>query len=370
MEEIEIWAIEDSEVVPVERAKMDLESSLEDTLAANPRMLLPNLKLVGRQMPVADGFLDLLGVDDEGKLAVFELKRGTLTRDAVAQVIDYGSALEAMSETELARRVVDNSGSRDIDKIEDFEEWYREEFGESLDLLRPLSMFLVGLGADETTRRMVDFLAEAGLDISLISFYGFDYGDKTLLVKQVQVESALSSITSNLAKAERLSALEKRAEELAASDLWKNAKHLIWDDWHRIVQGKNSGLYEDPRANGITFKLPVRKESGATSSLAFLAIELINEPSGIEIVYYPRAVDLCKDKFDQHNNGNGSFESRRPLHAAKTERVDEEVFLRLGSIDELEERKEVLSELTQDVFRSWMMGVENPRPNENESSSL
>ena len=370
MDEIEVWAIEDSQIVRLERTAMDLESSLEDTLVAHPEMLQPNLKLIGRQLPVGDGFLDILGVDGEGRLVVFELKRGTLSRNAVAQVIDYGSALRKMTPGDLAALIEEYSARSGIDKIENFEEWYREEFGESLDLLRPLNMFLVGLGADEATRRMVDFLAEAGLDISLISFYGFDYGDKTLLAKQVQVESALSSVTSSLAKAERLRALEKRAEELGASDLWKNAKQLIWDDWHRVVQGKNAGLYEDPRANGITFKLPVRKESGATSSLAFLAVELIVDPNGIEIVYYPRAVDLCKDKFDQHNNEDGSFESRPPLRAAVTERVNEEVFLRLRSTDEWEERRDVLSELTQEVFRSWMMGVENLRPNENEGSSL
>ena len=36
MEDIDIWAIENAEVVPLERAQMDLESDLEDTLVAHP----------------------------------------------------------------------------------------------------------------------------------------------------------------------------------------------------------------------------------------------------------------------------------------------------------------------------------------------
>ena len=51
------------------------------------------LTLVGRQTPTEGGPLDLLGVDGDGKLVVFELKRGTLLRDAVAQILDYASPI-------------------------------------------------------------------------------------------------------------------------------------------------------------------------------------------------------------------------------------------------------------------------------------
>ena len=55
--------------------------------------------------------------------------------------------------------------------------------------LRPLRMCLVGLGADDTTERMVTFLAKSSnMDISLITFHGFEYGGKVLLAKRVRVE--------------------------------------------------------------------------------------------------------------------------------------------------------------------------------------
>ena len=57
---------------------------------------MEGLTLVGRQTPTEGGPLDLLGVDADGRLVVFELKRGTLSRDAVAQVVDYASYLNAM----------------------------------------------------------------------------------------------------------------------------------------------------------------------------------------------------------------------------------------------------------------------------------
>ena len=38
----------------------------------------------------------MLGIDEYGRLVVFELKRGTLVREAVAQIIDYASDLANM----------------------------------------------------------------------------------------------------------------------------------------------------------------------------------------------------------------------------------------------------------------------------------
>ena len=149
------------------------------------------MTLVGRQTPTEGGPLDLLGVDSDGRLVVFELKRGTLSRDAVAQIIDYASYLDSLDLDALADRISERSGTRDIDKIENFQEWYNSEgFGE-LESLKPLRMFLVGLGADDRTERMVRFLAQnSGMDISLLTFHAFDYDGKTILAKQVEVEAA------------------------------------------------------------------------------------------------------------------------------------------------------------------------------------
>ena len=115
-------------------------------------------------------------MDQDGKLVVFELKRGTLSREAVAQVIDYASYLEAMDLADLANHISESSGEHGIDAIDDFQEWY----GRGLESLKPLRMFLVGLGADDRTERMVSFLVNnSGMDISLLTFHGFAYDGKT-----------------------------------------------------------------------------------------------------------------------------------------------------------------------------------------------
>ena len=39
---------------------------LEDVLVANPDILMSELTLVGRQIPVETGFVDLVGIDEDG----------------------------------------------------------------------------------------------------------------------------------------------------------------------------------------------------------------------------------------------------------------------------------------------------------------
>ena len=184
MEEIEVWTVDGSQVSRLAKSnRMESELLLEDVLVENPGLLIEDLKLVGRQTPTEGGPLDLIGVDGEGRLVVFELKRGTLSRDAVAQVIDYASDLDGMELDDLANHISARSGDYGIDKIDDFQDWYTTVLGvEDLESLKPLRMFLVGLGVDDRTERMARFLAEnSGMDISLLTFHGFEYDGKTIL---------------------------------------------------------------------------------------------------------------------------------------------------------------------------------------------
>ena len=188
MEEIEVWTVDGSLVTRLAKSnRMESELLLEDTLVNNPDLLMEGLTLVGRQTPTEGGPLDLLGVDRKGRLVVFELKRGTLSRDAIAQIIDYASYLSNMELDDLTKHVSENSGKHGINKIENFQEWHSQSFDE-LESLNQIRMFLVGLGVDDRTERMVSFLADnIGMDISLLTFHGFEYDGKTLLAKQVEV---------------------------------------------------------------------------------------------------------------------------------------------------------------------------------------
>lgn len=125
--DIGIWKIEreSSKATELEPAdRIETEKMLEDVAVSNPNMLERGLALIGRQVQVGTGLIDLLGIDEEGRLVVFELKREKLTRDAVAQVLDYCTKLETLSDSELGILITEQSGKHGIKKIEDFEEWY------------------------------------------------------------------------------------------------------------------------------------------------------------------------------------------------------------------------------------------------------
>ena len=133
MEELRIWVVDNEDagrITPLDTAgQTDSEGLLEDILTRNPDLLEEGLQLVGRQTGTSGGPLDLLGVDRDGRLVVFELKRGTLNRDAVAQVIDYASDLDAMDPDSLYRHVAERSGNLGIQKIPDFQdEWYSTNY--------------------------------------------------------------------------------------------------------------------------------------------------------------------------------------------------------------------------------------------------
>ena len=230
-------------------------------------------------------------MDADGRLAVFELKRGTLSRDAVAQIIDYASDLDDLELDALADRIAEGSGAHGTKEIEDFQEWYGLQFGE-LESLKPLRLFLVGLGVDGRTERMVRFLANnSEMDISLLTFHGFDQDGKTLLAKQVEV-NATEEVRSTKrrrrrSKAERQEIVDEKRRKAEVADLFDEVK-AMWEA--RWPPSRKS-----PNVHGVSFKLRNLTGSGGHVSFARL------DPDRREVlmVFYRRSIQLCREEFSQ-----------------------------------------------------------------------
>ena len=291
MEDIQIWSIDGTQVTQLEPSnQMESELLLENILVSNPSLLMEDLILVGRQTPTEGGPLDLLGVDADGRLVVFELKRGTLSRDAVSQVVDYASYLNAMELDDLANHISERSGEHGIKKIEDFQVWYDNQGYGELETLKPPRMFLVGLGADATTERMVNFLAtDNGVDISLLTFHGFQDIDRTLLAKQVEVrgDSDDEKATVGEASPEELwDTLNDEIKRYQIGELFSAVKSVFDTKWSQSVQSVKS--------TGLGFQLP----RGANSkSGRYSYIQIAN--GRILIIFYRRSIELCQDEFSQ-----------------------------------------------------------------------
>ena len=290
MEEIRIWSVGDSGVRQIESANvMESEELLERTLVENPALLMTGLRLVGRQTPTEGGPLDLLGVDESGKLVVFELKRGTLSRDAVAQVIDYASYLDSLSDEDLGQLVAKHSGQRGIEKIEDFAQWYSENSEyDGLESLKPIRLVLVGLGVDASTERMVSFLAKNGqLDISLLTFHGFHHDGKTLLARQVRVNRDPRKRRSG--REERRTDLLDEAKAHGVYDLLTEVMDMFKSNWH--------GISERPGRFGFSLRLPRLTGTGRKVRGSYARVD--PEQNRVRVVFYPRAIELCPEEFEK-----------------------------------------------------------------------
>ena len=202
---IKIWAVGERHAMELPTVdQFNNELGLEDLLVSNPDLLDPGLTLVGRQTRTKGGPLDLLGVDSNGRLVVYELKRGTLRRDAVTQALDYGSALNAMELDELQKHIQEQSkgAGTGIEPMEDFGHWYAEQHAawgddsasglDDLAQLLPPRLVLVGVGVDSDTERIVRFVGSDHVDISVVSFQAFDKEGQMLLARKVEVDSEAS----------------------------------------------------------------------------------------------------------------------------------------------------------------------------------
>ena len=357
--ELKIWATDGSSgATPLESAnQMESERLLEDTLFSNPEMLMPGLTLVGRQNRTEGGPLDLLGVDRDGRLSLFELKRGTLNRDAVAQVLDYGSWLESMEPETLAQHIAEHSGSHGIDKIDDFAEWYGENRdGQELSELRPIRLYLVGLGVDDTTTRMVRFLADGGIDISLLTFLGFRHGGQTLLARQVQVEAheepeeKPSSRGGRLGRRKRRELLEQRIDEHTAEwpearDLWDAVLEMFMKNLHQPLEVASDGA-NDWAKHRLRLFIP-------NSRGAFAAIQLgpfAPHPKLVNVIFFSKTVGLCLDEFIQLRR-ELPFLTWPATSPTKEEGIIEIQFP-LKSLAEWETHREKLAAVTRSVYEA------------------
>lgn len=294
--------------------RVETEEMLEAVLVENPGMLMRGLTLVGRQVPVETGYADLLGIDEDGRLVVFELKREKLTRDAVAQILDYGTYLEALPDSELATLITERSGTAGITRISDFEEWYGSQGGDSI---KPVKMVLVGLGIDTSARRMVAYLADRGIDVELLTFHGYVHREALLLARQVRTRNGdhTRSIRSP-ARVNLRADVNRKAAEHGVADMWRDARDSL--DYSIRTYYTKSGITYLQR----TITLPDDVRVRGSHSV------IVEEAGKIRVTFYPAAVDLCNERFEELKEAI-SFQDEKPPNAPATRRAPHQWYCRL-----------------------------------------
>ena len=346
MNDMKIWTLDGSKATPlVSVEQVKLERDLEDTLVSNPNLLMDGLTLVGRQITTEGGNLDLLGVDKYGRLVVFELKRGMLRRESVAQVIDYASELEGRDWTNLCSLISENSGSNGIEKIEDFDEWYGLNHKEPNP--KPIRMVVVGLGADAQTERMVKFLADDnGMDISLLTFHGFNFDGKMFLAKQVEVEDGAASERARAARRpgreERRARLNDLIERHGIRDLFGAIVGMFQHNWPNSSQSVGS--------RSLTFGLRTKGRW-----LAYVRVDASRRDEKVAIVFYRLAFDLQQDDFRRVTETEITDYITYPGNREVLAEDNREIQFHLN-VDGWERHKKTLTNLTKAVYAEWEGG--------------
>ena len=77
------------------------ESDMQKAILIDPSIFEENFKLISYEKKVEPGFVDVYGVDRDGRLVIVELKRRTAGRDAALQLAKYVDFMKTVANREL-----------------------------------------------------------------------------------------------------------------------------------------------------------------------------------------------------------------------------------------------------------------------------
>jgi RecB family endonuclease NucS len=77
------------------------EEDMQKAILLMPALVEEGFKPISYEKKVEPGFVDVYGVDENGRLVVVEIKRKTAGRDAVLQLSRYAKAVESIANREV-----------------------------------------------------------------------------------------------------------------------------------------------------------------------------------------------------------------------------------------------------------------------------
>jgi hypothetical protein len=186
--EFGLWRIDPS-LKKIELSGFDLEERLEDILNSDISMVHPNWMVIGRQVRTAfDKFIDLLCMDRDGNLIVIELKRKSMEREVIAQVLDYGSWVGTVKNDDVfsiyeayRKKYFPSQTFQPLDKA--FCNYFKvKEMPEELNEVHEL--VIVGAEFSPPTERIVNYLASTHkVKINAVFFRVFKDGDREYIAR-------------------------------------------------------------------------------------------------------------------------------------------------------------------------------------------
>jgi len=257
-----IWQVDKATPTRVAETSIELERHLEDWIASDPSLLREGLVIVGRQVYLQSGPLDLLALDPQGRWVVVEIKKGDLDRDTVAQALDYAACLRKLSADDLRSKLEPFLTANGLDLDELLE---RRGAPEALDPdQRQLLLFLVGTGKAESLERVTDFLSEPyGVPISVVLLHVFKLDGERLLLAREVTEQETSQPPTGPGSALSVDAVLKLAQRYGTQEQLQRAVDLAAKTGLRVRPWKTCLMFTPPsNATRCLFTVWAEPEKG------------------------------------------------------------------------------------------------------------
>lgn len=196
--EAAIWKVSGDAVSRIELSVIDTEQRLEGILHQDISILGDDYLVLGRQVRTTFGkIVDLLAINETGKLTVIELKKDRTPREVVAQVIDYASWVATLSYRDISEIFKEKN-------TVEFEEAFAERFGtpppEKLN--QEHDMLIVCSELDNETERIINYLSDnysVPVNAVFLRFFkdhDAEYLSRSWLIDPTEVEEKSTKATS------------------------------------------------------------------------------------------------------------------------------------------------------------------------------
>lgn len=167
---MKLWQVAESGLKSVSKSALNDESRLKNWVLKDPALLGMDVLIIGQEVSMPNrGRIDILALDSEANLVVFELKRDKTPREVVAQTLDYGSYIRKFSFDQIDAIASKFCGKPIADAFKDhFGDPLPEEINQSHQLI------ILASELDESSERIVEYLAdEHDVPINAIFFTFF-----------------------------------------------------------------------------------------------------------------------------------------------------------------------------------------------------
>ena len=219
--ETKVWRVVSDRPEQLQPGQLDAEKRLEDWLCRDIGLLSDKLLVIGQQVSMSGGTLDLLAVDEEANLVIVELKRDKTPRDVVAQTLDYASCIQDFGREDVERHTRD---FLDMGFDQAFMERFGQEAPETVNGRH--RMYIVASSLDSATQRIVEYLSRVhGVDInaSTFTYFNTDQGElvaRSTLLDEEEVERRAEARATKRRPVVSEEALREIAVENGVRELW------------------------------------------------------------------------------------------------------------------------------------------------------